>query len=81
LLTEDFANLYSKLHVQLGVRDAALLHTTPARASAKVGRNDPCPCGSGKKYKKCCADTDTLMFAQSGGLRLPSRSILRRDAS
>jgi preprotein translocase subunit SecA len=23
-------------------------------ASAKVGRNDPCPCGSGKKYKKCC---------------------------
>ena len=25
-----------------------------ARASAKVGRNDPCPCGSGKKYKKCC---------------------------
>ena len=21
----------------------------------KVGRNDPCPCGSGKKYKKCCA--------------------------
>lgn len=25
----------------------------PARA-AKVGRNDPCPCGSGQKYKKCC---------------------------
>lgn len=24
------------------------------RAQAKVGRNDPCPCGSGKKYKKCC---------------------------
>jgi preprotein translocase subunit SecA len=24
------------------------------RASAKVGRNDPCPCGSGKKYKMCC---------------------------
>jgi preprotein translocase subunit SecA len=23
------------------------------RTSAKVGRNDPCPCGSGKKYKKC----------------------------
>ncbi len=22
----------------------------------KVGRNDPCPCGSGKKYKKCCED-------------------------
>ena len=24
------------------------------RAAPKVGRNDPCPCGSGKKYKKCC---------------------------
>ena len=22
--------------------------------SQKIGRNDPCPCGSGKKYKKCC---------------------------
>ena len=26
----------------------------PVRTAAKVGRNDPCPCGSGKKYKKCC---------------------------
>ena len=26
----------------------------PYRADAKIGRNDPCPCGSGKKYKKCC---------------------------
>ena len=26
----------------------------PARKGEKVGRNDPCPCGSGKKYKKCC---------------------------
>lgn len=27
---------------------------TYVRAEAKVGRNEPCPCGSGKKYKKCC---------------------------
>ncbi|MDY3808675.1 preprotein translocase subunit SecA [Desulfovibrio porci] len=27
---------------------------TPAKAAPRVGRNDPCPCGSGKKYKKCC---------------------------
>jgi len=27
---------------------------TIKRESEKVGRNDPCPCGSGKKYKKCC---------------------------
>jgi preprotein translocase subunit SecA len=26
----------------------------PVRTGAKIGRNDPCPCGSGKKYKKCC---------------------------
>ncbi|MNZ17735.1 hypothetical protein D3C78_347300 [compost metagenome] len=28
--------------------------SVPCVASEKVGRNDPCPCGSGKKYKKCC---------------------------
>jgi preprotein translocase subunit SecA len=27
---------------------------TVRRATEKIGRNDPCPCGSGKKYKKCC---------------------------
>ena len=27
---------------------------TETRSQPKVGRNDPCPCGSGKKYKKCC---------------------------
>jgi hypothetical protein len=26
----------------------------PYRAPSKVGRNEPCPCGSGKKFKKCC---------------------------
>jgi uncharacterized protein len=26
----------------------------PVRHPDKAGRNDPCPCGSGKKYKKCC---------------------------
>ncbi len=30
----------------------------PAVHKAKVGRNDPCPCGSGKKYKNCCLDKD-----------------------
>lgn len=25
-----------------------------AKSERSVGRNDPCPCGSGKKYKKCC---------------------------
>ena len=26
----------------------------PYKAETKTGRNEPCPCGSGKKYKKCC---------------------------
>lgn len=26
----------------------------PEERAPKIGRNDPCPCGSGKKYKKCC---------------------------
>jgi preprotein translocase subunit SecA len=29
-------------------------HTTITRNQPKIGRNDPCPCGSGKKYKNCC---------------------------
>jgi uncharacterized protein len=29
----------------------------PRRAEAQVGRNEPCPCGSGKKYKRCCGST------------------------
>jgi preprotein translocase subunit SecA len=33
---------------------AALEKATPVRTGPKVGRNDPCPCGSGKKYKHCC---------------------------
>ena len=28
--------------------------STTIRKGKKIGRNDPCPCGSGKKYKKCC---------------------------
>ncbi|MCE9933142.1 MULTISPECIES: UPF0149 family protein [Aeromonas] len=28
--------------------------TLPVRAASKIGRNDPCPCGSGKKFKQCC---------------------------
>ncbi|MEZ6126734.1 MAG: SEC-C metal-binding domain-containing protein [Planctomycetaceae bacterium] len=35
-------------------RTAATGTATIQNTSAKVGRNDPCPCGSGKKYKKCC---------------------------
>jgi SEC-C motif domain protein len=34
--------------------DGEVIPETVVREGPKVGRNDPCPCGSGKKYKKCC---------------------------
>jgi len=34
--------------------ERALNPPAPARTEERPGRNDPCPCGSGKKYKKCC---------------------------
>ncbi len=40
------------LHMSHG--DEAAQPTTVRRQGKKIGRNDPCPCGSGKKYKKCC---------------------------
>jgi preprotein translocase subunit SecA len=36
------------------VREEAARTKTVTRDQPKVGRNEPCPCGSGKKYKKCC---------------------------
>ncbi|MFM8313693.1 MAG: YchJ family protein [Deltaproteobacteria bacterium] len=44
-------------HSHPGDEDVVLAHSRPAtfvRTQAKIGRNDPCSCGSGKKYKKCC---------------------------
>lgn len=36
--------------------DTRSWHEPYVRQEPKIGRNDPCPCGSGKKYKKCCLD-------------------------
>jgi SWIM/SEC-C metal-binding protein len=38
--------------------ERALHPPTPTRSVNLVGRNDPCPCGSGKKYKQCCMRAD-----------------------
>ena len=34
--------------------DGVTFSRWPVKAAPSVGRNDPCPCGSGNKYKKCC---------------------------
>jgi len=36
------------------VKSAVQTLKTRTETTKKIGRNDPCPCGSGKKYKKCC---------------------------
>jgi preprotein translocase subunit SecA len=38
---------------QIGAEDEGERHEPFMRAGTKIGRNDPCPCGSGKKYKQC----------------------------
>ena len=50
------ANNVKEIHAYwLTKRDEVLQPNPPMlRSESKVGRNDPCPCGSGKKYKKCC---------------------------
>jgi preprotein translocase subunit SecA len=51
---EQFVTHYNNLLQQLGRRDLPSLHPRSLDAPSKISRNDPCPCGSGKKYKKCC---------------------------
>lgn len=56
LPSDEVTQLDALLHggLELGMPMAS--RPTPhVRSSARVGRNDPCPCGSGKKFKKCCA--------------------------
>ena len=40
--------------------EASAPSAAPVRKKIKVGRNDPCPCGSGKKYKNCCGKNPSL---------------------
>jgi uncharacterized protein len=44
----------------LPLRQAIYERETSQRLRTKVGRNEPCPCGSGKKFKKCCGSAAEL---------------------
>jgi len=46
---------FNKIDGEWFFTDGAMVNGTFKREKPKVGRNDPCPCGSGKKFKKCCA--------------------------
>ena len=43
-----------KVATELSTSGEKTVKSQPVRVTGKVGPNDPCPCGSGKKYKKCC---------------------------
>jgi len=45
----------AEMRLSRGGQEAGQAQQQPLkREGEKIGRNDPCPCGSGKKYKKCC---------------------------
>jgi len=64
LVKESESLLLDGLHAEEDSLEARLQHIEhydrahqprkPYRAHATVGRNEPCPCGSGRKFKKCC---------------------------
>ena len=51
---ETYEGEYAQREAARNVNRPAPGTRQPAKAQPKVGRNDPCPCGSGKKYKNCC---------------------------
>jgi len=55
---EDLPELITALHRFWQVKRTPV--QTYQRESPKVGRNDPCPCGSGRKFKQCCGSPEKL---------------------
>ena len=54
-LAREIEGCVTKIHAHwLPLRAALVEHQQVQRTGRKVGRNEPCPCGSGKKFKKCC---------------------------
>ena len=49
-MREERGDMLSQAHSDTQTQ----VKTQPVKVEKKVGRNDPCPCGSGKKYKRCC---------------------------
>ena len=50
----DLKRMGMQVNANAGIDDYVTVGDYGERRVIKVGRNDPCPCGSGKKYKKCC---------------------------
>jgi uncharacterized protein len=54
------SDIYAHFAADRRAIEAAAAPQTIKRESAKVGRNDACPCGSGKKFKQCCGGNDQM---------------------
>jgi preprotein translocase subunit SecA len=52
-MSDELTNKPAKVVEHRGSSETSEKPVTVRRDEEKVGRNDPCPCGSGKKYKKC----------------------------
>jgi len=52
-LLEDIDNFVAEILLKGEIKKAPTSKIAESKGKVKVGRNDPCPCGSGKKYKKC----------------------------
>ena len=59
-------------------RDEESVSKTVVRRGEKIGRNDPCPCGSGLKYKKCHSSfDDKIEEYRLKGAIVPDRELLK----
>lgn len=54
LIPNCVETILSQSRPELAGMEAANLPSQPFKAAPRPGRNDPCPCGSGRKYKQCC---------------------------
>jgi preprotein translocase subunit SecA len=60
---EGFAMFEEMAAISGGMDEGEAPKKQPVRRVDKIGRNDPCPCGSGKKYKNCCLKNEKVVPA------------------
>lgn len=78
LRREAAASEYQYMNA-VGSPEVVANKTSPARVAAartrlKTGRNDSCPCGSGRKYKKCCLESDDALVRNADATRVAKAS-------
>ena len=66
-------------HVPQQAEPSRLTGYTVRRSVPRIGRNEPCPCGSGKKYKRCCYDTDRDKLSHSSDVAGVTLDEMRAD--